>query len=105
MSYGERLWLPRLFSSLFWLAGALFLYLLATRFVPWWGAVFAALLYLFLPFPLVASTSFQPDPFMVMLLLAAALAIVRHDEQCTGRRFVAALVLTGAAVMDNQPST
>lgn len=98
VSYGERLWLPRLFSSLFWLAGALFLYLLATRFVLWWGAVFAALLYLFLPFPLVASTSFQPDPFMVMLLLAAALTIVRHDEQRTGRRFVAALVLTGAAI-------
>src|SRR5919201_1167165 len=46
VSGGERLWLPRLFSTLFWVAGALFLYLLATRFVPWWSALLAVGLYL-----------------------------------------------------------
>jgi hypothetical protein len=95
---GERLWIPRLLSSLFWVGGALFLFLLARRFAEWWAALVAVLIYLFFPFPLVASTSFQPDPLMVMLLLAAALAIVRHHEQQTPRRFGVALALAAAAV-------
>jgi Dolichyl-phosphate-mannose-protein mannosyltransferase len=95
---GEQLWLPRLASSLFWIAGAAFLYFLATRFAPWWGAVGAVALYLFLPFPLVASTSFQPDPLMVTLFLAAALAIVRYDERATEGRFFAAVGLSAGAI-------
>jgi hypothetical protein len=95
---GERVWIPRLLSSLFWVGGALFLFLLARRFAEWWGASLAVLIYLFFPFPLVASTSFQPDPLMVMLLLAAAWAIVRHHEQQTLRRFGVALAVTAAAV-------
>jgi hypothetical protein len=95
----ERLWLPRLFSSLFWISGGLFLYLLATRFVPRWPALVATMVYLFLPFPLVASTSFQPDPLMVMLMLAAVLAIVRHHEHPTKERLLAAVLLSGAAVL------
>jgi 4-amino-4-deoxy-L-arabinose transferase-like glycosyltransferase len=96
---GERLWIPRLASSLFWLAGALFLYRLTRRFAPPWAAAAGVALYLFLPFPLVASTSFQPDPLMVMLLVAALLAIVRHHELPSGRRLAGAIALTAAAVL------
>jgi hypothetical protein len=98
LSRDERLWLPRLFSSLFWLTGGLFLYLLARRFVCWWAALVAVGMYLFLPFPLVASTSFQPDPLMTMLLTGAILGIVRHHELPTRRRFVAALALSAIAI-------
>ena len=96
---GERLWIPRLLSSLYWIAGSLFLYLVAARFVPRWAALIAVAVNLFLPFAVVASTSFQPDPVMVMLLVAAILAIVRHHEQRTKQRFVAALAVSGAAVL------
>jgi hypothetical protein len=96
---GERLWIPRLFSSLFWITGALFLYLLAVRFGRRFGALLAVGIFLFFPFPLVASTSFQPDPLMVALILAALLAIVRHHEHPTIPRLVLALVLTGTAVL------
>ncbi len=99
LSGGERLWIPRLFSSFSWITGAFLLYLLALRFAPRWGALFAVGLFLFFPFPLVASTSFQPDPLMVMLILAALLAIVRHHEHPTTQRFIGALVLSGAAVL------
>ena len=58
----------------------------------------AVLVYLFFPFPLLASTSFQPDPLMVMLFLAASLAILRHHERPTRSRFVAAALLSAAAV-------
>jgi 4-amino-4-deoxy-L-arabinose transferase-like glycosyltransferase len=95
---GERLWIPRLLSSLFWIAGGALIYFLATRLAPWWAAVGAVALYLFLPFPLVASTSFQPDPLMVTLLVAAALAIVRYDERTTDGRFLAAVALSAAAI-------
>ncbi len=96
---GEHLWIPRLLSSLFWIIGALFLYLLTTRFTRPWAALLAVALYLFLPFPLVASTSFQPDPLMVMLIMASILAIVRHDERPTRQRFVGALLVSSIAVL------
>src|SRR5437773_6672901 len=68
-----HLWIPRLFSSLFWITGGLLLYLLATRFASRAAALCSVVVYLFLPFPLVASTSFQPDSLMVMMLIGAML--------------------------------
>jgi hypothetical protein len=98
LSGGERLWIPRLLSSLFWIAGAVLLFALARRFVQAWAALLAVVVYLFFPFPLIASTSFQPDPLMVMLLLAASVAILRHHERPTRSRFVVAALLSAAAV-------
>jgi hypothetical protein len=95
---GEHLWIPRLMSSLFWIAGALVLYLLTRRFTRPWAALVAVAFYVFLPFAVVASTSFQPDPLMVMLILASILAIVRHHERSTRQRFFGALVASAAAV-------
>ena len=68
---GERLWLPRLFSTIFWLTGGGFLYLIGKRVADGDAALFGTAFYLFLPFATVASRSFQPDPLMVMLMLAS----------------------------------
>jgi hypothetical protein len=95
---GERIWIPRLLSSLFWVAGAVFVYLLARRFAHAWAAALAVFVYLFFPFPLVASTSFQPDPLMILLLVAALFAVVRHHEQPTSERLILAGALAGAAI-------
>ena len=95
---GERIWIPRLLASLFWVAGGIFVYLLARRFARWWAAALAALVYLFFPFPLVASTSFQPDPLMILLLVAALFAVVRHHEQPTSGRLLLAGALAGGAI-------
>src|SRR5512138_3992907 len=46
---GEQLWVPRVYSSLFWLAGAAFLFLLVRQLVSTDGAVIAAAYYLFFP--------------------------------------------------------
>ena len=67
---GERVWVARIYSSLFWLIGGGFLFLLVRDFVSFDGAVFATAYYLFFPYVVIASRSFQPDPLMVMLLLA-----------------------------------
>jgi hypothetical protein len=67
---GEQLWIPRLISSVIWLAGGIFIYLLARDLVSVDGAVLALAFYLFTPYGIFASRSFQPDPLMVALIIA-----------------------------------
>jgi 4-amino-4-deoxy-L-arabinose transferase-like glycosyltransferase len=94
---GERLWLPRLFSILFWLTGGGFLYLIAKRVADGDAALFAAAFYLLLPFAVVASRSFQPDPLMVMLMLASVWALLRYDDAPSTARLAGAAVLSSLA--------
>ena len=67
---GEKIWVARIYSSLFWLAGGVFLFLLARDLVSFDAALVAAGYFLFFPYAVFASRSFQPDPLMVMLILA-----------------------------------
>jgi len=66
---GEQLWIARIYSSLFWLIGGIFLFMLVRELVSFEGAVFSTAYYLFFPYAIFASRSFQPDPLMVMLIL------------------------------------
>lgn len=67
---GENVAVPRAVSGLFWLVGGIFLFFLAKNLTgsPA-AALFSLCFYLFLPYAVAASRSFQPDPLMVMLLL------------------------------------
>src|SRR5512138_779538 len=67
---GEQLWVARIYSSLFWLIGGIFLFRLAREFVSFEGALVSTTYYLIFPYAIIGSRSFQPDPVMVMLLLA-----------------------------------
>ena len=67
---GEQVWVARIYSSLFWLIGGVFLFLTARELVSFEGALFSTAYYLFFPYAIIASRSFQPDPLMVMLTLA-----------------------------------
>src|ERR1044072_2753402 len=67
---GEQLWVARIYSSLFWLIGGIFLFLFARAFVSFEGALTAMTYYLIFPYAIIGSRSFQPDPLMVMLILA-----------------------------------
>ena len=67
---GEQIWVPRIYSSLFWLIGGIFLFLLARDFVSFEGAIVSTTYYLLFPYAIIGSRSFQPDPMMIMLLLA-----------------------------------
>ena len=66
---GEQVWVARVYSSMFWLIGGIFLYLLARRLTSEDGAIAATAIYLLLPYAIIASRSFQPDPLMVMLIV------------------------------------
>ena len=96
---GERLWIPRFLSSLFWILGSGFLFLLGRKVSREPGALFAVAFYLFLPFGVLASRSFQPDPLMVMLLLASIYAIVMFTEQQTTSWMIASYALSGSALL------
>jgi 4-amino-4-deoxy-L-arabinose transferase-like glycosyltransferase len=74
---GEQLWVARIYSSLFWLIGGIFLYLLARDLFSKDGALFTTAFYLFLPYGVLASRSFQPDPLMVALIVGFWWAVNR----------------------------
>src|SRR5829696_1574600 len=67
---GEQLWIARIYSSLFWLIGGVFLFMLVRGLTSFEGAIVSTAYYLFFPYAIIASRSFQPDPLMVMLILS-----------------------------------
>jgi hypothetical protein len=95
---GEQLWVPRVYSSLFWMVGGAFLFLLARDLVSVDGAVAAAAYYLFFPYAVVASRSFQPDPLMVMLLIGFWWAFLRWSKAQSWGWAVAAGLTGGFAI-------
>ena len=62
--------LPRTITAAFWVVSGVFLFFAARRLVSDDGALLAASIYLFLPYTVYASRSFQPDPLMVAFLAA-----------------------------------
>ena len=92
---GEQVWIARIYSSAFWLIGGIFLYLLARRLVSDDGAIAAAAIYLFLPYAIIASRSFQPDPLMTMLIVMflwavwewASVESINHKGDKESQRF------------------
>ena len=71
----------RVLASLFWVTGGVFLFLLARKITSITAALVGLGYYLFLPFGLIASRAFQPDPLMVMWLLIAAFTLHRFADR------------------------
>ncbi|MCP4371355.1 MAG: hypothetical protein GY797_25045 [Deltaproteobacteria bacterium] len=95
----EQLWVARLLSAIFWIIGGAFLYALATKIISHDAALFAVAFYLFLPFGITASLSFQPDSLMVMWLLFSLFMIVRYYEQPSMLRLVVAALISSIAML------
>jgi hypothetical protein len=92
---GEQLWVPRVYSSLFWIIGALFLFLLAREFVSVDGALAATAFYLFTQYAVIASRSFQPDPLMVMLIIIFLWAVYKWSDSPTSYKWAIIAGLVG----------
>lgn len=73
----EKIWIARIYSSLFWVLGGLALFSLTSGIVSEDGAIVALIYYLFAPFGLVASRTFQPDPMMTAAIVTAWMAFFR----------------------------
>ncbi|MBI5298099.1 MAG: glycosyltransferase family 39 protein [Chloroflexi bacterium] len=82
---GEQVWVGRAYSILFWMVGGIFLYLLARDLVSEDGALVALAFYLFLPYVVFASRSFQPDPLMVTFILAFWWAVMKWAKSVEPR--------------------
>ncbi|MGE5464008.1 MAG: ArnT family glycosyltransferase [Syntrophothermus sp.] len=105
---GEQLWVGRVYSSSFWLIGGVFLFLLVRNLLSFDAAIASTAYYLFFPYAVLASRSFQPDPLMVMLIVAFWWAIARwvaaHDSPSSSqgagmRRAILAGILGGLAIL------
>lgn len=94
----ELLWLPRLVCVLAWLAGGAFLFMIARDRARHAAAIVASALYLFLPFGVVASRSFQPDPIMTAFLVAAWWAMLRRSAKPSAMRTACCGLLAASAV-------
>ena len=58
----EQLWIPRMFSVLFWLVGGIFVYLLARDLISTDGALLSLAFYLFVPYGIFASQQLSARP-------------------------------------------
>ena len=96
---GEYFWIARIYSSLFWLIGGIFLFLLVRDLISTDGAIFATAYYLFFPYAVMASRSFQPDPFMVMSIIAFWWAFSHWIKSLSWTWTVLAGLLGGLAIL------
>ncbi len=94
----EILWIPRIYSSLFWCIGGIALYLLARDMTSIGGAILALIFYIFLPFGVIASRSFQPDPLMVMWIILAWWAFYRWRRLKSWESAIIAGLFAGVAI-------
>jgi len=76
----EQLWVARVYSSLAWAIGGAALYVLLRRMFTPGAAIFSLGFYLLLPWGVLASRAFQPDPAMVMWVLLSAYTLYRWGE-------------------------
>lgn len=96
---GENILVGRLFSIFFWVLGGIPLFLLMKRVTSVNGAFAALAVYLFVPFGVLASRSFQPDPLMVMLIIWALYFQVRWMEEDSIKNTLLAGAFTGLAFL------
>jgi len=95
----EVLWVPRLFGALFWLIGGIAVYLLAKEFTSHDAAVISTGIYLFLPFGVIASRTFQPDPLMIAFMLFAWWLMYRWVKKPSWKLSILAGILAGLSIL------
>jgi hypothetical protein len=95
----EALWLPKLLSSLYWMIGAAFLYAIARKMMSQDAAFLSTAIFLFLPFGVSSSQSFQPDPLMIMLTIISIFLIIVHDQHRSTMNLFLMGVVSSAAIL------
>lgn len=95
---GEYVWIARIYSALFWVLGGVAVFALARDMAGVDGAVVGLTYYLFVPFGLVSSRSFQPDPLMTASIIYAWWTFHSWYRRHTWRWAIAAGVSAGVAM-------
>jgi 4-amino-4-deoxy-L-arabinose transferase-like glycosyltransferase len=81
ISGGETIVVARIWEVFFWLGAGIALFDLMRRATSPWAALFALGYYLFLPFSVQASRSFQPDPLMTSAFVVGIYFLYRWSEE------------------------
>jgi hypothetical protein len=95
MAGREEIWYARYLTGLFWLIGGIFFYKTVLALVSIDTALVAVGYYLFAPWGIIISRSFQPDSLMMMMFLISLYAIVRYFEKSSWTRLILAGAITG----------
>lgn len=90
---GEKLWFPRVMSVTWWLLASWVLWRLARRISGESPALITLIVMLFMPYGILGSRSFQPEPLMVMLQLLTILLIYNHFTAPSRKSFWLAVTL------------
>ena len=90
---GEKLWFARVLSIGYWLIAAWLLWRLARRLAGEGAALVTLVVMLFLPYGIVGSRAFQPEPLMVMLQLLTITAVFNHFAEPSRKKFWLAAAL------------
>ena len=95
----EYIWIARIYSSIFWVLGGLALFFLVEELVSTDGAFLGLTYYLFVPFGIVASRSFQPDPLLTALIITSWWTFFKWYRSSTWNWALIAGLSAGAAMM------
>jgi hypothetical protein len=99
ISGGERFWIARVMTTTIWIAAGWVLYKLASRLSTARGALFSLAYFLFLPFAVQASRSFQPEVLMVFGVVSSAYALQRWNDEDSWVWTIAVGVIAGMTVL------
>lgn len=97
---GVQLWVPRLYSIIFWILAGIPLYLLVRQLTnsPLAGLV-ALAIYVSLPYGGIASRSFQPDPLMVACIITSWWAMFSWFRKPSWRWVILAGGFSGLTIL------
>jgi hypothetical protein len=95
----EELWYARYLTGLFWLIGGIFLFKTVRILTTIDAALFALGYYLFTPWGIIISRSFQPDSLMMMMFLISLYSIVLYFERISWRNLLLAGTLAGLTLL------
>lgn len=90
--------IPRLIVIVFWLMAAIPLLISTRREAGWKAALFGSTFFLFLPYGIIASRSFQPETLLVLLLALFMMALFFWDCERSWKWAVWAGLLGGMAI-------
>jgi len=77
--YGkENLLFPKIFSTLAWIVSAIFIFFIQRELNSIYAGIFSLLYFLFIPFGIKASRSFQPDIFMILFFTVYCWYLIKN---------------------------
>jgi hypothetical protein len=96
---GVYLWIARLYAILFWMLAGIGILLIAREVVGDEGSLVALALFLFIPYSVYASRSFQPETLLVACLVFVFWAAMKWNQHQTWKWAIMAGLLGGLAIL------